>query len=290
MQQRSPKQLAKFLNYVLGRRPDEFGLVADKKGFVKIKDLLKAINEEEGLKNVRRPQINEIMISLPDHDLEVADDLIRSINREHLPKQTFALDPPKLLYTCVRKKAYPHVVDKGIMPTAFSKIILSSNRDLAERIGRRSDHAAVLLTVQVSHSEDQGVVFFQTGESLFLADYIPPGCFSGPPLPKELPAARKPELLAALAGELSAETLDRALRRRVEVVRPRRQDAVLVFRLLFFGNLRQDWTELVLRDLGVVTYEPYELRAELHHEYREEHIKEGKQRRGGIGLSAKHPP
>ena len=38
-QQRSPKQLAKFLNYVLGRRPDEFGLVMDKDGFVKIKDL-----------------------------------------------------------------------------------------------------------------------------------------------------------------------------------------------------------------------------------------------------------
>jgi putative RNA 2'-phosphotransferase len=176
-QKGSPKQLAKFLNYVLGRRPDEFGLVADKNGFVKIKDLLKAINEEEGLKNVRRPQINEIMITLSDHGLEVADDLIRAINREHSPKLTFALDP--------------HVVDKGIMPTAFSKVILSSNRDLAERIGRRSDHAAVLLTVQVSHSEDQGVVFLQTGESIFLADYIPAGCFSGPPLPKELPAPRK---------------------------------------------------------------------------------------------------
>ena len=105
MMQRSPKQLAKFFNYVLGRRPDEFGLVTDKEGFVKIKDLLKAINEEEGLKNVRRPQINEIMITLPDHGLEVADDLIRAINREHLPKLTFALDPPKLLYTCVREKA-----------------------------------------------------------------------------------------------------------------------------------------------------------------------------------------
>jgi len=191
MQQRSPKQLAKFFNYVLGRRPDEFGLVTDKEGFVKIKDLLKATNEEEGLKNVRRPQINEIMITLPDHGLEVADDLIRAINREHLPKQSFALDPPKLLYTCVRKKAYPYVSKKGIRPAGFSKVILSSDCDLAERMGRRSDHAAVLLTVQVSLSEDKGVVFFQAGESLFLAEYIPPDCFSGPPLPKELPEPRK---------------------------------------------------------------------------------------------------
>ena len=191
MQQRSPKQLAKFLNYVLSRRPDEFGLVTDKEGFVKIKDLIKATNEEAGLKYVRRSHINEIMITLPNHGLEIADNFIRAINREHLPKQSFALDPPKLLYTCVRMKAYPHVLDEGIMPTGFSKVILSSSSDLAKRMGRRSDHAAVLLTVQVRHSEEKGVVFFTAGESLFLADHIPTGCFSGPPLSKELPDTRK---------------------------------------------------------------------------------------------------
>ncbi len=41
--QRSPQQLAKFISYILARRPDEFGLVPDPNGFVKIKDLLKAI-------------------------------------------------------------------------------------------------------------------------------------------------------------------------------------------------------------------------------------------------------
>ena len=191
MEQRSPKKLAKLLNYILGRRPDEFGLVAAKDGFVKIKELIKAVNEEEGLKYVRRAHINEVMISLPNHGLEVVDDLIRAGNRQDLPKQSFALDPPKLLYTCVRKKAYPYVKDKGIRPSGYPKIVLASTSELAYRIGKRSDHAAVLLTVQVNHSEDQGVVFFQAGESIFLADYIPPDCFSGPPLPKELPAPRK---------------------------------------------------------------------------------------------------
>ena len=62
---------------------------------------------------------------------------------------------------------------------------------MAERMGRRSDHAAVLLTVQVSHAEDKGVVFFQAGESIYMAEYVPPGCFSGPPLPKEQAEARK---------------------------------------------------------------------------------------------------
>lgn len=204
MQQRSPKQLAKFFNYVLARRPDEFGLVTDRQGFVKIKELIKATNEEEGLGYVRRSHINEIMVTLQDHGLEVVDNLIRARNREKLPKRSFALDPPKLLYTCVRKKAYPHVLVKGIQPTAFSKIVLSSSRALAGRIGRRSDHDAVLLTVQVYPSEDKGVVFYQTGESLFLADFIPPGCFSGPPLPKEQPDTRRAEKSKKEPAEISA--------------------------------------------------------------------------------------
>ena len=203
-QKGSPKQLAKFLNYVLGRRPDEFGLVTDKEGFVKIKDLIKATSEEEGLKYVRRANINEIMLTLPNHGLEVADPLIRAQNREHLPKQSFALDPPKLLYTCVRKKAYPHVLKKGIRPTGFSKVILSSKNDLAQRMGRRSDHDAVLLTVQVGQSEDKGVVFFQAGEAIFMAEYIPPGCFSGPPLPKELPDTRKADKLPKQGPKMPA--------------------------------------------------------------------------------------
>ena len=42
------KQIAGFLSYVLGRRPDEFGLVLDEDGFITIKEFLKAVNEEDG--------------------------------------------------------------------------------------------------------------------------------------------------------------------------------------------------------------------------------------------------
>ena len=46
-------KFSKFLVYILGRKPDEFGLVPDKDGFVKIKELLKAINEEDGWRHIR---------------------------------------------------------------------------------------------------------------------------------------------------------------------------------------------------------------------------------------------
>ena len=104
--QRSPKQLAKFIDYILCRRPDEFGLVTDEEGFVRIKDLLKAVNEEEGFRYVRQAHLDEIMLCVPNHAFEVADNKIRSKFRDRLPQHIYAKDPPKLLYTCVRRKAY----------------------------------------------------------------------------------------------------------------------------------------------------------------------------------------
>lgn len=192
--QKSPKKLAKLLDYILGRRPDEFGLVTDSDGFIKIKELLKALSEEEGLTYVRRAHLDEILITLPDPSLEIVDNSIRSKNRRHLPAHTYAAEPPKLLYHCVRQKAYPHVYAKGINPAGYSRVILPSNHNLARRMGRRIDRSAVLLTVQVQHCLDKGVVFFKAGDALFLADFIPPGCFSGPPLPKEKPVAAKTDV------------------------------------------------------------------------------------------------
>lgn len=197
--QRTPRQLAKLIDYILSRRPDEFGLVADEEGFIRIKELLKAVNEEEGFRYVRRSHLDEIMLCVPEHPFEVTDSRIRSKFRDQLPPHTYAKEPPKILYTCVRRKAYLHVAEKGIQPGAFSQVILSSGIEMAERLGRRIDRSAVLLTVQVHPCTDQGVVFFQAGETLFLADFIPAGCFTGPPLPKEKPVA--PELVDQQPGQ-----------------------------------------------------------------------------------------
>jgi len=190
-QLKSPKQLAKFISYMLGRRPDEFGLVPDTEGFVKIKELLKAICEEDGLRYVRRFHIDEILITLPDPPIEISDNLVRAKFREHLPERIPESNPPKLLYTCIRRKAYPFVMDKGISPIGRRHVILSSEKKLAEKMGKRIDQIPVLLTVQTQKSCNNGVIFLQAGDLLFIADTIPVGCFTGPPLPKEKPEPKK---------------------------------------------------------------------------------------------------
>ena len=189
--QRSPEQLAKIISYILGRNPAEFGLVPDPDGFVKIKDFLKATSEEEGLKYVRRSNINEILITLPNPPIEIKGKHIRAKYRLPMPANIPAKNLPKLLYTCVRRKAYPGVLENGIRPMGFSHVILSSEPDMAERMGKRRDPMPIQLVVQTEISLDKGITFFKAGETLYLAESIQPGCFTGPPLPKQKEPAVK---------------------------------------------------------------------------------------------------
>ncbi len=83
-------------------------------------------------------------------------------------------------------------------------------------------------------------------------------------LPESPPSqARRDRLRLSLLDEVDGEELRRAVLQKIEPVRLKRVEQVEVFRLLFFGNLSQDWTEFVLRDLGVMRYEAYELRRDL---------------------------
>ncbi len=184
-------QLVKFLTYALGRRPDELGLVPDSEGFVSVDRLLKAVCEEQDWRFVRASHIHEILMTMPDAPLEVSGNRIRATDRSQLPERTVAANLPKLLYGCVRRKAYAHVLEKGMAPAADPWVVLSSDKDMALRIGRRSDPKPVLLTVHCQKSMEQGVIFYHAGIHIFTASYIPAGCFTGPALSPEKDTVRE---------------------------------------------------------------------------------------------------
>lgn len=184
---KNAQKLAKFLVYVLGRRPDEFGLVPEKQGYVRIKELLKALNQEQGWRHIRLAHLKEVALTVVPSPIEIQDDCIRTCERTQLPSIIEPAQMPKLLYLAVRARAYPVVVEKGLWAGDGPPLVLSSDETMARRMGRRRDQHPVMLTVQVIKSMEKGTQFKQYGEHLFLADALYPDTFSGPPLPKEKP-------------------------------------------------------------------------------------------------------
>lgn len=193
------KKIGKFLEYVLGRRPDEFGLIPDPQGFVRIKTLLQALHEDPEWRHVRQGQLNTLILTERPAPIEIRDAMVRARIRDQLPAQSAPRQWPKLLYMAIRQRAYPVILEKGIRPAGLPFLLLSPEASMAQRLGRRIDNRPVLLTIQVTDAKARGTHFQQYGELLFLADVIPVGAFTGPPLLKEKPVAA--ETRAPLAAK-----------------------------------------------------------------------------------------
>lgn len=186
-QQQKIDQFAKLAAYILGRHPDEFALVLDENGFIKIKEFIKAVTEIDGWKHIRPQNINELMLISKKPTVETDQSLIRASDREHIPRPVYCESPPKCLYICIKQKSYQPVIEKGIYPTFFSKVICAKDKELAEKIGRRRSNEPVLLTIHTVKAIEKDIKFYQYGEFIYLTGFIPADCFTGPPLPKEMP-------------------------------------------------------------------------------------------------------
>jgi len=173
------------LTYILAYRPDEFGLVPDKEGFVSYRDLIKALHEEDGWRHVRISHINEMLMGEDRALFESEPDRIRSQKRHWFLKPHNDLPSPGLLYTPVRRRAHPVALERGLKAKDGSYVALSADRKMALRMGSRRDRHPVLLEIPASAAVKKGVMMFSFGD-LFLAPEIPVDCISGPLPSKDL--------------------------------------------------------------------------------------------------------
>ena len=162
----------------------------DEDGFVKFKELLQALHEEEGWGYVRRSHINEVLVGEGRSLFESYGEQVRTREKRwemdlHDPVRFL----PKILFTPVRRRAHPVVLDKGLRVAPDRHLVLTPLREMAMRIGRRRDQNPVLLEV-MAEAAGRRVLFFSFGD-LFLSSLIPPQFIAGPPLPKELLERRR---------------------------------------------------------------------------------------------------
>ncbi len=179
--------LEKLLRYILGVRPDEFGLWPDEEGFVAVKALLAALHDEEGWRGIREAQIM-MLVNLPGGQsaFEKLEGRIR------LKKELASLPPPapqqsalpKLLYTAFKPAAWPVIHEKGLFPKAGERaVLLWTEKAQAEKIGRRLAPNPVLVTVQAGAAQRAGALFQPYSELLWLTEKLEPVYLAGPPLP-----------------------------------------------------------------------------------------------------------
>ncbi len=185
------ENLLRMLLYMLAHRPDEFGLVPDEAGYVSFKALLQACHEEPGWAYVRRSHINEVLMGKDRNVFEADETRIRAKERKwHLDLKTPVTDVPALLYTAVRKKAHPVVMEKGLKAPAGHYLVLSADKNMAARTGKRRDQHPVILEIKVETGKANRPLFYAFGD-IFLGLEIQADMISGPMVPKETAEQRR---------------------------------------------------------------------------------------------------
>lgn len=184
MKLREAEQLARFLVYMLGRRPAEFGLVTDPEGFVPVADVLKAAHED-GWPHVRRSHLEALNFHLGRDVLERRAHLVRAADRSRLAAAPQAAASPKVLYAPIRRRAYEAVAQHGLKPQGHTgRVVLFADQELALRTGRRRDAEPVLVTVNVADARDRGCVLEPFSDAIFLTGTVPPACCRLPRAPQ----------------------------------------------------------------------------------------------------------
>jgi putative RNA 2'-phosphotransferase len=173
------KDLAKIIDYILLRRPDEFGLFPEDDGSLPVKELLWALHEEPGWSYVRPSHLKELAYSGIPVNFSVHDTTLRP-NSPSL----FVLAPsipPLLLFHGARRRAYPAIFKHGLRLGGRTHVALATTEEMALRIGSRRDAKTVLLTVHAARAHEAGHQFLRCGELLYLVKEVSPLFLAGPP-------------------------------------------------------------------------------------------------------------
>jgi putative RNA 2'-phosphotransferase len=169
---RQLETLAKMLAYILGHRPDEFGLVLDADGFVALKQLQQALIHEPGWGFVRRHHLDQVVSLLQPPAFEVTEDKIRCLQPGPLPPRRPGEPPPALLFLAIPARAHERVWQEGLKAPFGQELLLARTKETALKLGKRRAPAPILVTIQAQAAAKAGSEFAGYGEELFLAQSI----------------------------------------------------------------------------------------------------------------------
>ena len=169
---RQLETLAKMLAYILGHRPDEFGLVLDQDGFVSLKQLQQALIHEPGWGFVRRHHLDQVVSLLQPPAFEVVEERIRCLQPGPLPRRRPGEPAPPLLYLAIPPKAHERVWQDGLKTPLGQELLLARSKETALKLGKRRAPAPVLVTIQAQAAAKAGSEFAGYGEELFLTQSI----------------------------------------------------------------------------------------------------------------------
>lgn len=166
-------KLSKFLSKILRHSPEQFGIILDKEGYVKIEKLIKQINSQPNWDGVLEDHIIQVVNNCPKQRYEIKKDLIRARYGHSTKKIDYEKrEPPEILYHGTNEGVVGQILKEGIKPMDRRFVHLSDTTNFATLAGKRKGEL-VLLEVEAKKAFKEGIEFHYAEGEVWLCEYVP---------------------------------------------------------------------------------------------------------------------
>lgn len=171
-----PTSLSKFLSRLLRHDPGRYGIELDAEGYADLDAVLLVIESR-----FRGQYTDADLMAVVAGDetgkkrFEIDSGYIRALYGHSLPQKiTYPpAEPPDRLYHGTVRSALPSILEHGLLPGGRQYVHLTTNRAIAEAVGRRHGRDFLLLTIRAGEASRAGVVFFHPEAEHYLAEAVP---------------------------------------------------------------------------------------------------------------------
>lgn len=167
-------RFSKFMSLVLRHEPEKFGLTPNAQGWIRIDDLLEAAHKA-GLA-LTREQLHIVVDQNEKQRFALSPDgsMIRARQGHSIQIDLglVAIEPPELLYHGTAERFLASIRAQGLLRQARQHVHLSADAVTATKVGQRHGKAVVLV-VESGRMQQDGFVFYQSENGVWLVDAVP---------------------------------------------------------------------------------------------------------------------
>jgi putative RNA 2'-phosphotransferase len=168
-------RLSKLMSLILRHKAEQFAVLLDPEGFASVQDIVRAMRKtmpDVCIDDVRRvvetlePNKARFSIVGPEIRANYGHSLSKRIAQRRVV-------PPEILLHGTSEDALFSIRADGIRPMRRQYVHLTTNLDLAVRVGSRHGKAQIL-EIDALRASESGIAFYRANESFWLTDFVAP--------------------------------------------------------------------------------------------------------------------
>lgn len=172
---RNDRKASKFLSLLLRHKPEKLNLSLDKHGYVEVKVLLKAL-QNNGWDSFSKEDLDRVVETNNKKRFAYSENGLRiRASQGHSIKVDLGLapaTPPKFLYHGTVNKFLKSIKAEGLKRGSRQHVHLSLDEATATNVGSRRGKP-VILTIDAERMYQDGLNIFLSANGVWLTDFVP---------------------------------------------------------------------------------------------------------------------